>query len=469
MVKIYNTLTRQKEDFVPLDPAGKRVNMYTCGVTVYDRCHIGHARSLYVFDVIRRYLTWRGYDVHFVRNITDVDDKIIKRAQEMGITSEEVARRNIDEYQGDLRRLGVFRDEHEPRATDPENIAGMIEFIEGLIARGAAYEAGGNVYFHVRSFEDYGKLSGQSIDMMQEAVRIDRDEHKKDILDFALWKRSKSGEPSWESPWGSGRPGWHIECSCMSLRHLGCETLDIHGGGRDLVFPHHENEVAQSESFTGKPFARYWIHHGLLTIDRQKMSKSLGNFITIADAIDRYGADDLKVFFLSAHYASTMDFSEAKMAEVRKQREYFENFLGRCERAAGQAHPTVCGWMARHDERFTEAMDDDFNTAKALGVVFEFIVDVNKFLDQKEGQAEHAGIVAGARDLARRYFFDLFNLSLSGAAEGELPEAVQSLVRLRSEARARRDFAESDRLRDLLREQGYEVKDTKEGQTCRRI
>ena len=269
-IKLYNSLSKQKEEFEPID--GNTVNMYTCGVTVYDKSHIGHARSLYTFGVIRQYLKYRGYDVKFVRNITDVDDKIINKANELGITSKEVSENNINDYHADLDRMGIDRADCEPKAT--ENIDEMVKYISGLIDKGFAYEVDGDVYFKVRQFKDYGKLSGQSVEKMQEAVRIDKDEKKQDSSDFALWKKAKEGEPSWPSPWGDGRPGWHIECSCMSLKHLGCDTLDIHAGGRDLIFPHHENEIAQAEAFTGKPFAKYWIHHGLLTINKQKMSKS---------------------------------------------------------------------------------------------------------------------------------------------------------------------------------------------------
>jgi len=271
--------------------------MYSCGVTVYDRNHIGHARSLYVFDVITRYLSFRGYDVHFVRNITDIDDKIIDKAKELNKTSEELAQENINAYEEDLKDLKIDKASHgEPRAT--ENISDMVKHIEGLIEKGFAYEVDGDVYYSVRQFKEYGKLSGQSIEKMQEAVRIEPDSKKKDPLDFALWKKSQEGEPWWDSPWGKGRPGWHIECSCMSTKHLHCETLDIHAGGRDLIFPHHENEIAQSEALTGKPFAKYWIHHGLLTIKGHKMAKSLGNFITVQDALKKYSVDQLKLFFL---------------------------------------------------------------------------------------------------------------------------------------------------------------------------
>jgi len=468
-VQIYNTLTKCKEPFAPLDPKGKRVNMYTCGVTVYDKCHIGHARSVYVFDVIRRYLVFRGYDVHFVRNITDIDDKIIKKAQELNVTAQEVAEKNIADYYTDLKRLGLEPVQHEPRATDPENISEMITFIEGLIIKGLAYEVDGDVYFCVRDFEEYGKLSGQSIEMMQEAVRIEKDEKKRDPLDFALWKKSKEAEPFWNSPWGRGRPGWHIECSCMSLKHLDCQTLDIHGGGMDLVFPHHENEIAQSEGFTGEPFAKYWIHHGLLTINRQKMSKSLGNFITIEAAIDRYGADPLKLFFLSSHYGSVIDFSEEKMADVEKQRQHFLNFLDRATRAAAGAQAVSCKWVEDRAAEFLAAMDDDFNTAKAMGVLFEFMNDVNKFIDQKKELDSFAGIVTGALKHITVFLKDIFNLELSVPAAQEVEPEVLALLEQRAQARKERNFAESDRLRDVLQQRGILVQDTKDGQSWRRL
>ncbi|MEW5894304.1 MAG: cysteine--tRNA ligase [Candidatus Omnitrophota bacterium] len=465
-LKIYNTLTKQKEEFVPVNPEQKRVNMYTCGVTVYDKSHIGHARSLYTFDMIRRYLVFRGYDVHFVRNITDVDDKIINKARELGQTSEEVAKKNIEGYYADLRSLGVPPADHEPRAADPENIAEMIRFIKGMIEKGTAYEADGDVYFRVRTFKDYGKLSGQSIENMLDAVRIEKDVKKEDPLDFALWKKSKSGEPFWESPWGPGRPGWHIECSCMSLKHLGCETLDIHGGGRDLQFPHHENEIAQAESFTGKPFAKYWIHHGLLTINSQKMAKSLGNFITIEDAVNDFGADVLKLFFLSAHYTSSIDFSEKEIYEAAKQRERMVTFLHRAEETAGGSDSVDSHKIFKYRDALVDAMDDDFNTAKAMAVLFELMSDVNRSIDQ--GKDLNLGEIAMALNVFKEFMFQIFNLELKEKSV-ELTDEIAGFLKEREAARGRKDFAESDRLRDVLKEKGYLVQDTKEGQTWKKI
>lgn len=322
-IRIHNSLTKKQEELKPLKD--KTINMYSCGVTVYDECHIGHARSLYVFDVICRYLRNRGFKVNFVRNITDIDDKIINKANELNKDWKDVVKENIAAYEKDLQALEIGKADKEPRAT--ENIDSIKKDIAGLIEKGFAYETEGDVYFSVRKFEGYGKLSGQSIEKMQEAVRIEKDEKKQDPLDFALWKRSKEDEPFWDSPWGGGRPGWHIECSCMSLKYLNCQTLDIHAGGRDLIFPHHENEIAQAEALSGKPFAKYWIHHGLLTINGQKMAKSLGNFVTIQDALKKYSIEDLKMFYLSSHYASAIDFSEDKMQEAHKALQRFEIFF----------------------------------------------------------------------------------------------------------------------------------------------
>ncbi|MFZ5799885.1 MAG: cysteine--tRNA ligase, partial [Candidatus Omnitrophota bacterium] len=294
---IYNSISRKKEEFFPLN--APKVNIYTCGVTVYDDCHIGHARSLYVFEVIRHYLKYRGFQVNFVRNITDIDDKIINKAKAEGADFSQITQRYIDSYYADLKALGMEKADCEPRAT--ENIPEMIKHIQGLIEKEYAYAVSGEVYFSVKKFKGYGKLSGQSAEQMLEAVRIEKDPNKKDPLDFALWKKSAEDEPGWDSPWGRGRPGWHIECSVMSQKFLNTPTLDIHAGGRDLIFPHHENEIAQAEALSGKPFAKYWIHHGLLTINGQKMAKSLGNFVTVKDFLLKFPPDVLKIFFLQSH------------------------------------------------------------------------------------------------------------------------------------------------------------------------
>ena len=412
-IHIYNSLTRKKEELLPLNPPALKI--YTCGVTVYDESHIGHARSLYIFDVIRRYLAFRGFDVAFVRNITDIDDKIINRANELKTDWKELVRKYIDRYYEDLVYLGIGRADSEPRAT--ENIPEMIRYITGLIEKGFAYESGGDVYFNVRMLRDYGKLSGQSIDAMETGVRIDPSEHKNDPLDFALWKRSKEGEPYWDSPWGKGRPGWHIECSVMSQKFLKTETLDIHAGGRDLIFPHHENEIAQAEALTGKPFAKYWIHHGLLTINAQKMSKSLGNFVTIKDFMTRYkNADLLKLFFLSAHYSHPIDYTEEKIEEARKALERIVILMDKlgvsgpetssgCQRPGELKGCQSVKEVEEIEERFIAAMDDDFNTPQALACVFELVNATNKNIEDK------AFCVAAGSALSE--FLKILGISLS--------------------------------------------------------
>jgi cysteinyl-tRNA synthetase len=464
-IRIYNSLTKTKEELVPLD--GKTIRMYSCGVTVYDQCHIGHARSLYIFDVIRRYLKFRGYDVRFVRNITDIDDKIIARARELNKTSDEVSTANIASYYEDMERLGIDPADVEPRATG--NIPEMIRHIEGLMASGHAYPADGDVYFKVRSFPDYGKLSGQSIEKMLEAVRIEKGEKKADPLDFALWKKSREGEPFWDSPWGPGRPGWHIECSCMSMKYLQCETLDIHAGGRDLIFPHHENEIAQSEALTSKPFAKYWIHHGLLTINGQKMSKSLGNFITVTDAVKKYPVDDLKLFFLSSLYASPIDFSDEKMVEAHKAMERFDILFWKAA-AIVEKHPASgaveAEFVKRHKDKFLAAMDDDFNTPEALAALFNLVSDINKFIEGGEAQTDYGNIVHTAVDTVEHLAGAIFGLfrrepDLTLSAEDE------ALLEERKQARKNKDFKKSDQLRDALKAKGIVVEDTKDGQTWR--
>ncbi len=464
-IRIFNSLSKKKEEFVPLE--GKTIRMYVCGVTVYDRCHIGHARSLYVFEVMRRYLTYRGYDVRFVRNITDVDDKIIHKAQETGKSFEDVVRENIDAYTADLKSLGIPPATIEPQAT--QNIPEMIKDIESLIQRGFAYAVDGDVYYQVRQFKGYGKLSGQTMDKMRDAVRIDLSEKKHDPLDFALWKKSKEGEPWWESPWGRGRPGWHIECSCMSLRHLDCETLDIHAGGRDLIFPHHENEIAQAEPLTGKPFARYWIHHGLLTINGQKMAKSLGNCITVPQALQQYSLDQWKMFFLSSHYASPMDFTEGKLSEARKALERFDILFWKAyqmletKRSVGSLEAE---FVTRHRNEFIKAMDDDFNTPMALGSLFNLINDTNKFIDTAPKDSNYLDIIFRAVDTVESLSRDILGLFLQ-EKHSDLTQEQNNLLNERLDARKNKDFKRSDKIRDALREKGIIVEDTKDGQVWR--
>ncbi|MCK5215230.1 MAG: cysteine--tRNA ligase [Candidatus Omnitrophica bacterium] len=462
-ITIHNSLTRKKEALVPVE--NQTIRMYTCGVTVYDLSHIGHARSLCVFDMIRRYLKYRGFDVKFVRNITDVDDKIINRARETNKTSTQVAEENIKAYYEDLKRLGVDAADHEPKATDQENIDEMLKFISGLIEKGFAYDVDGDVYFSVRQFKDYGKLSGQSIEKMQEAVRIGKDAKKKDPLDFVLWKKSKEGDPFWESPWGKGRPGWHIECSCMSLKHLNCQTLDIHAGGQDLVFPHHENEIAQAEAFTGTPFAKYWIHHGLLTINSQKMAKSSGNFITIKDAVDKYGANTLKMFFLSSHYSSNIDFNEEKIEESRKSVERLTILLQKLSREELICDKKQVDEVKAFQQKFEESMDDDFNTPKALAVIYELINWTNKSIES-DGQ-DKALVLHDAKVLLEK-ILHVFSLRFDLEQNEDIGQDIQDLLAERKQARADKSFKRSDEIRDELKEKGILVEDSKDGQTWRR-
>jgi cysteinyl-tRNA synthetase len=476
-IYIYNSLARKKEEFVPLDPPN--VNIYTCGVTVYDDSHIGHARSLYIFDVIRRYLEYRGFRVKFVRNITDIDDKIINRAKELKIDWKDLANKYIDMYYEDLEGLGIRKGDYEPRAT--ENIAEMIKHIEGLIAKGFAYTAESGVYFNVRKFKDYGKLSGQSIDQMLTGVRIEPDEKKEDPLDFALWKISKPDEPSWPSPWGGGRPGWHIECSVMSQKFLETDTLDIHAGGRDLIFPHHENEIAQSEALTGKPFAKYWIHHGLLTINGQKMAKSLGNFVTIKDFIDKYTyADILKLFFLSAHYRHPIDYNKEKIEETKHSLERIAILMGKIKEKlvpeSSKYEIKEIKQIKEIKDSFMKAMDDDFNTHLGLSAIFDLVNITNKNLDdlnfiyQAKNLWSELGTIFGLNVDRIDTTIQVQSLTLRASVhEPNLLYYVNNDIELkieeRNNARQNKDFALADKIRKELEEKGIILEDTKDGKT----
>lgn len=463
---IYNSLARKKEEFIPLNPP--QVNIYTCGVTVYDENHIGHARSLYIFDVIRRYLKYRGFNVKFVRNITDIDDKIINRAGELKIDWQQLVKKYIDRYYEDLEALGIQRADCEPRAT--ENIADMIKHIKGLINKGYAYVTDSGVYFNVRKFKDYGKLSGQGIDQMQSGARIEPDETKQDPLDFALWKKSKEDEPSWVSPWCAGRPGWHIECSVMSQKFLKTDTLDIHAGGRDLIFPHHENEIAQSEALTGKPFAKYWIHHGLLTINGQKMAKSSGNFVIIKDFMNKYEyADMLKLFFLSAHYSHPVDYNDKKIEEAEVALERIMILIDKIGKdvTKSQSHKVTSEKVEEIEEiksKFIDAMDDDFNTPQGLAAIFELVNITNKNID-------NLGFISNAKSLLLE-LADIFGLELrefiSSSSSSSAFGDIGSLIAKRNEARKRGNFQEADNIRKELEGKGIILEDTKDGTTWRR-
>jgi len=493
MIRIYNTLKREKEDFVPMEEG--KVRMYVCGPTVYDVPHIGHARSAYVFDVIRNYLEHIGLDVRFVRNVTDIDDKIINKAvqelDELGenITSmrleqrvRDVAVKYLDIYHRELDMLGIGSPDEEPKAT--ENIGHMLDFIQVLIDKGVAYESDGDVYFSVEKFPEYGKLSNRDIEQMMQGVRKEVHEGKKHPLDFALWKKAKENEPFWESPWGRGRPGWHIECSVMSTRMFGAQ-FDIHGGGLDLIFPHHENEIAQAEAATGRPFANCWIHNGLLTVNGEKMSKSLGNYITIEDYIKEYKDPDLiKLAFLTSHYRSPMDFSDERMQEARRAKERIMIFFGKADRIAaesasgggdlsgGEEAETLA--LAQSEinslqERFEDAMKDDFNTAQALSAVFDAIKAGNDHLADDALNLKQKAMVAVAIKNSIVRFTSIFGLSLKPEkVDASESEAIEKLVEDRQEARRKKDYREADRIRKELEQKGIVVEDTPEGPVWRK-
>ncbi len=463
-ISIKNSLTGKLEEFIPLKPP--EVNMYTCGVTVYDACHIGHARSLYIFDVMRRYLEYKGFKVNFVRNITDIDDKIINRANELKIDWKELVEKYIQSYREDLKSLGIQlgmadKDREEPRAT--KSIEDIKKYIQVLIDKGHAYVTATGVYFSVREFKDYGKLSGQSIDQMLTGVRKKSDETKEDPLDFALWKKSKPNEPSWPSQWGPGRPGWHIECSVMSTKYLKTDTLDIHAGGRDLIFPHHENEIAQSQAKSGKQFAKYWIHHGLLTIDGQKMSKSLGNFITIKDFIAKHKDPDyLKLFFLSAHYSSPMDYTEEKILEAKKGKERFSILI---EKIAGYGirDPGYSKKMEKFKKRFEEAMDDDFNSPMALAALFDLVTCANKIMQGKDSFTNDEACELFA---AKKLIIDLSGiLGLFFYKADDIDSEMAEEIKERDRARIEKDFNKADSIRKKMEAKGIILEDSKDGTT----
>ncbi|GHA84074.1 cysteine--tRNA ligase [Modicisalibacter luteus] len=455
-MQIYNTLTRRKETFRPIEPG--KVRMYVCGITVYDYCHIGHARVMVAFDVITRYLRERGYDVIYVRNITDIDDKILKRADENGETIVSLTERMIDAMHEDEDRLGVLRPDYEPRAT--AHIDDIIAMIERLIDKGYAYRAdNGDVYYRVRKFADYGKLNNRNLDEMRAGARVEVDAYKEDPLDFVLWKAAKPDEASWPSPWGNGRPGWHIECSAMSTCCLG-ETFDIHGGGPDLTFPHHENEIAQSEAATGKRYVNTWMHAGAVRVDQQKMSKSLGNFFTIREVLEVHDPEVVRYLLLASHYRSPINYAPDALDEARRSLERFYNALEGVEPVQGDVD-------ARYQARFGEAMDDDFNTAEALAVLFDLVRDLNRARKEAPEQApalafelKRLGDVLGLFGQGPSTFLK------AGAANLPVSESeIEARIAARAEAKAQRDFAEADRIRDELAAMGIVLKDSREGTT----
>jgi len=466
-IRVYNTMTRQKEEFVPVN--NNKVGIYVCGPTVYDYFHIGNARIFIVFDVIRRYLEWRGYDVTYVQNFTDIDDKMIKRAQELGITVPELAERFIEAYREDAGALGVKKADVHPRAT--QHIEEIIQLIETLMEKKMAYNVDGNVYFDTQAYAQYGRLSKQPLEELEAGARVEVDEQKKHPLDFALWKKQKPGEPAWESPWGLGRPGWHIECSAMSMKYLG-DTIDIHAGGPDLVFPHHENEKAQSEAATGKPFAKYWLHAGYLNINKQKMSKSLGNFLTVRELGKEIDPLVIRFFMLSAHYRNPINYSPELLQQAQSGLERLNNVVYNLRHLlttlpAGEEETSdteeKLQALQAYRERFIVAMDDDFNTADALAVLFDLARETNTYLKKKEISRT---VVAQTLQ-----FFEEVGSILGFFTEkedSELDERINAMIAERQEARARKDWATADAIRDELVAMGIILEDTPQGVRWRR-
>ena len=468
-MKIFNSMSRQKEEFVPIQPG--KVSIYACGPTVYNFIHVGNARPIILFDVLRRYFEYRGYDVTFVQNFTDVDDKIIKRANEEGITSQEVAEKYIQEYFTDAQGLGVRPATIHPKAT--ENMQQIIDMVQTLIDKGYAYPVeNGDVYYRTLKFKGYGKLSHQPIEDLQSGARIAVGDVKENPLDFALWKAAKPGEPAWDSPWGPGRPGWHIECSAMSNRYLG-KTIDIHCGGEDLQFPHHENEIAQSEAANGCEFVHYWMHNGFLNIDNRKMSKSLGNFFTVREAAEAYGYETIRLFMLSAHYRSPLNYSADILHQAQNSLDRLysaEDHLkylaaNGAEGDKNAAEAALADTFDSYRQRFDEAMDDDFNTANAISVLFELVRAIN-IATADENQPTKAGAQA-CLDMVHE-FTDGLGL-LYSRKEESLDEKVEQMIADRQAARAAKNWAEADRIRDELKAMGIELKDTKQGVQWKKI
>lgn len=463
-MKIYNTLTKRKEEFVPVEPG--KVKMYVCGPTVYNFIHIGNARPMIVFDTVRRYFEYKGYDVNYVSNFTDVDDKIIKKAIEEGVDAETISKRYIAECKKDMEGMNIEPATKNPLAT--EEICGMLNMISTLIEKGYAYVAAdGTVYYSVRKFKDYGKLSHKNLDDLQSGfreIKVTGEEGKQDPNDFVLWKPKKEGEPYWESPWCEGRPGWHIECSAMSMKYLG-ETLDIHCGGKDLVFPHHENEIAQSEGATGKPFVHYWMHNGFINVDNQKMSKSLGNFFTVRDIAKEFDLEAVRMFMLGAQYRSPINFSremieqaKASLDRLYTARDHYLFLLQNAKDGEmGEKELALLEKVKAAREGFDEAMDDDLNTADAMGKMFELVRDANVALDENSPKQAIAAVLDALGEMA-----GVFGILTRKADDGD--EKVKALIEARAKARAEKNWAESDRLRDEITALGYVLKDTKQGQ-----
>lgn len=467
-MKIYNTMTRKKEKFIPLEEG--KVKMYVCGPTVYNFIHLGNARPFTVFDTLRRYFEYRGYEVTYIQNFTDVDDKIIKRSHEEGISPEEVAEKYIKEYFIDCDGLGIKRATVHPQVTD--NIDNIIVFVQDLIDKGYAYEAGGDVLFRTRKFKEYGKLSHQNIEELELGARIDVDDKKEDPLDFVLWKAKKEGEPGWQSPWGEGRPGWHIECSVMSNRYLG-NTIDIHAGGQDLQFPHHENEIAQSECRNGHTFARYWMHNGYINVDGEKMSKSLGNFFTVRDISNKYDLGLVRFFLLATQYRNPVNFSDTVLEQAKAGLERLTNARDNAEFILGNLADSslrdeekeLATGLDKYRERFIEAMDDDLNTADAISVIFELA----KFMNTNISDQSSKEFVQLNLDIFNELTGVLNIANKSVEEDDSLSQKVEDLIAKRAQAKKEKNFALADQIRDELTAMGIAIEDTRQGVKWKRI
>ena len=456
---VYNTMTRKKQELVPSD--GKEIKIYACGPTVYNYIHIGNARPICAFDVLRRYLKYRGFNLKYVQNFTDVDDKIIKKANEEGVSASEISERYIAEYKKDAHGLNVMDADVHPKVT--ENMDIIIDFIKTLIEKGHAYEVQGDVYFRTLSFKDYGKLSGMPIEDLQAGARIDVNDIKEDPLDFALWKAAKPGEPYWESPWGKGRPGWHIECSAMSKQYL-AETIDLHCGGQDLIFPHHENEIAQSEAASGKVFSKCWMHNGYINIDNKKMSKSLGNFFTVREVAEKYGYEVIRYLMVQAYYRSPINYSRELLDACKTSLERLYQCRETLDRAIENAGEGVYSEEAEKSfktckEKFIEAMDDDLNTADAVSAIFELVRELNIMSSNKESSKKQ---LEQGRDLFDE-LTDVLGILYNKKEKNEIPQEILDLVEERKAARKAKDFAKADEIRDKITQLGYSVKETRQG------
>lgn len=466
MIRIYNTLTKKKEEFIPLVPG--EVNMYVCGPTVYNFFHIGNGRTFIIFDTIRRYFEYRNYKVNYVQNFTDIDDKMIKKANEEGTTVKEIGDKYIKEYYIDADALNIERATINPRAT--EYINEIIKFVKGLVDKGYAYAVQGDVYFSTKKFQNYGKLSGQNLEDLQSGARISIDERKQDPMDFAIWKAQKPGEPAWQSPWGMGRPGWHIECSCMARKILG-ETIDIHAGGSDLAFPHHENEIAQSEALTGKPFANYWLHSAFVNINNQKMSKSLNNFFTAREILDKFDADTVRFLMLSAHYRQQLNFSEDLLHSAKASIDRLYNAIGNLENLLDEVTKEKINddetkyfeSLFQYKNRYIEKMDDDFNTADAITAIFDLIRDINTNVTIDSSKE----LVYKSLELIRELGMPLG--ILQNSTKGSLEEEIEKLIAERQQARKDKDFDLADKIRDTLKARNIVLEDTPQGVRWKKI